>query len=126
MQKRCPNHKIVGNGVLKHYRWIISSRGYANIVKSPQSIVYGTVYEISESDERTLDQYEGVTSGSYLKKMHGIVINESLLTCIVYVDPIEEEGSPKAEYIVRINKGIEDAKLPCDYVQNSIRKFVPS
>ena len=125
MQSRCPNHQLVGRGVLKGYRWIISSRGYANIVKSPQSEVMGTVYEISEPDERCLDRHEGVASGSYMKIILNIECNGSNLDCLTYIDPIEDEGKPKHEYIGRINKGIEDANLPYDYVQNSIRRFVP-
>jgi gamma-glutamylcyclotransferase (GGCT)/AIG2-like uncharacterized protein YtfP len=126
MKDRCPNHQIVGSGVLKNYRWIISSRGYANIVKSPQSVVYGVVYKISESDECSLDRWEGVTDGSYRKEMLDVVIDESTQTCLVYIDPIEDEGLPKTEYIVRINNGIEDARLPWSYVQKTIRKFVPN
>jgi hypothetical protein len=43
---------------------------------------------------------------------------------IVY--PIKKEGLPKAEYIKRINLGIQDAKLSSDYVKNYIRKFIPA
>ena len=125
MQTRCPNHRLVGGGVLRGYRWIISSRGYANIVKSSQSEVMGTVYEISELDENNLDQFEGVDRGSYLKETLNIEFNSSYHTCLVYIDPIEGEGEPKSEYIKRINMGIEDARLPHSYVQNSIRKFLP-
>lgn len=60
MGERCPKHKKVGKGVLEGYKWFISSRGYANVIKSPGDIVHGFVYEISKDDERTLDRCEGV------------------------------------------------------------------
>jgi gamma-glutamylcyclotransferase (GGCT)/AIG2-like uncharacterized protein YtfP len=69
MKDRCPDHRVIGNGVLKGYRWIISTRGYANIVKSETDEVHGVIYEISESDERSLDCWEGVQSGAYRKEM---------------------------------------------------------
>lgn len=125
MKHRCPNYRIIGRGVLKGYRWIISTRGFANIVKSSTDVVHGVVYEISGSDERMLDRYEGVRSGSYRKEFMNIENNGMLTNCLVYIDPIEDEGVPRNEYIDRINKGIEDAELPLDYVQNSIRRFVP-
>lgn len=125
MQDRCPNHGLVGLGALKGYRWIISSRGYANVVKSPPNIVFGVVYKISELDERSLDRYEGVASDFYRKELLSVEVVDTLLSCLVYIDPIEDEGRPKAEYINRINMGIEDAGLPAEYVRNSIRRFVP-
>lgn len=126
MRKRCPQHRIVEKvAILNGYRWIISSRGYANIIKSSQDEVIGTVYEISASDEQTLDKCEGVDNSSYNKEKLDIELTDkSLLACLVYIDPIEDEGKPKDEYIKRINNGIKDAELPPDYVQNYIRKFV--
>ena len=125
MQDRCPDHRLVGSGVLKTYLWIISSRGYANIVKSAPNMVLGVVYEISDSDERNLDRYEGVTIGSYRKELLSVEVDDTPATCVVYVDPIQDEGLPKPEYIRRINKGIQDAKLPPEYVRSSIRRFIP-
>lgn len=126
MRDRCPDHRIVGHGILSGYRWIISSRGYANIVEATQDEVHGVVYEISESDEENLDKAEGVASGSYRKEWLKVVVNGVATSCLVYRDPTQSEGSPRDEYIRRINLGIEHAELPEDYVKNYIRKFVPS
>jgi len=125
MQERCPDYQTVGVGVLKGYRWIISARGYANIVKSKSDEVYGIVYKISESDERSLDRYEGVEHGSYRKEIIKIEVNGQYLECLVYIDLIEKEGKPKKEYIDRINRGISDSNLPSEYVSRYIRKFIP-
>ena len=125
MEDRCPDHRPIGTGALRGYRWIISARGYANIVNSPSSVVFGVVYEISDSDEQCLAQYEGVESGSYRKELLSVEVGDSSPTCLVYVDPIEEEGLPKTEYVRRINMAIEDTRLPPEYVRNSIRKFMP-
>ena len=122
MKERCPDHRIIGKGILNGYRWIISTRGYANIVKSPPDEVYGVAYEISESDERKLD----IKEGAYRKEMLAIKIDGKSIECLVYVDTVEKEGSPKQEYIDRINKGISDSKLPIEYVNRYIRKFIPA
>jgi gamma-glutamylcyclotransferase len=125
MKDRCPNHRVIGNGVLEGYRWIISSRGYANIVKSSTDEVRGVIYELSESDELSLDCYEGVQSGAYLKEMMTVEFEGERRKCLVYIDPVEEEGKPKQEYIEKINKGISDSELPQKYINRYIRKFIP-
>lgn len=126
MRNRCPENREIGNGILKGYRWIISTRGYANIVKSKPDEVHGVVYEISKRDERKLDWYEGIRGGSYRKKIMMVEVNGQRQECLVYVDPIEEEGKPNLEYIERMNKGISDSKLPSEYIDQYIRKFIPA
>jgi len=126
MEERCPDHRVVGKGILKGYRWIISTRGYANIVKSDSDKVYGIIYEITDSDEQTLDIKEGVKSGDYRKEMMTIEFDGKNLECLVYIDPIEKEGDPQREYIERINKGILDAELSPEYIECYMRKFIPA
>ena len=60
MARRCPESEFVGLGILRGWKWIISNHRYANIVRSPKDLVYGLVYELSPSDEASLDRYEGV------------------------------------------------------------------
>ena len=126
MALRCPESGVLGLGRIHGYRWIISSRGYANIVGSADDYVLGLVFEISQLDEKSLDKYEGVSRGLYRKEQLSVVIGNTSHECLVYVDPVNEEGQPKAEYITRINKGIRDARLPEEYVSHYIRKYVPA
>ena len=79
MLKRCPDAKVFSKGILKGYRWIISARGYANVVKSVNDPVYGIIYEISELDERKLDRCEGVAGGSYRKEYMPISVDEKMI-----------------------------------------------
>lgn len=104
MNKPCPDHRYFGTGILMGFRWIISSRGYANIIKSEKDEVHGVVYKISEEDELSLDKYEGVRNGSYLKEMMNVEIDKTVYRCLVYIDPTETEGKPKGEYINRTDR----------------------
>jgi gamma-glutamylcyclotransferase (GGCT)/AIG2-like uncharacterized protein YtfP len=126
MRKRCPDHRLLGKAVLKGYRWIISSRGFANIIKSVTDDVHGLLYEISDSDELILDRKEGVHNGSYYKHTVTVELDGIPRDCLVYIDPVEGEGSPAPGYVTRINTGVLDARLPDDYVKKYIRKFVPA
>jgi len=125
MSGRCPNHKVIGKGILKGYRWIISERGYANVVKSKPDEVHGVVYEVTESDEESLDKKEGVDRGLYRKEIIVAEIDGQSKNCLVYVDPVEQAGNPQQEYMERVNKGIIDSKLSSEYVERYIRVFVP-
>ncbi len=125
MTARCPEHRDAGTGKLKGWRWIITARGYASIVVSDEDYVLGTIYELSSSDERNLDRFEGVAQGSYLKVIMPVDVEGRSLGCLVYIDPVTEEGKPKEEYVSRINNGIRDAGFPADYITCYLRPFVP-
>lgn len=124
MNKRCPDNRICGYGILKKYRWIINERGYANIIDSDKDEVHGVVYEITKSDEDRLDSCEGVKKGSYEKKYMMVLVNNSAIECLVYVDPRKEIGSPSEEYKRRIKRGISDSKLDSEYVYKYLSDFI--
>jgi gamma-glutamylcyclotransferase (GGCT)/AIG2-like uncharacterized protein YtfP len=125
MNEPCPDNQYFGTGILKGFRWIISTHGYANIVKSEEDEVHGVVYKISEADELSLDKYEGIRNASYLKEMKNVEIGKTIYSCLVYIDPTETEGKPKEEYINRIKSGIADAELVPEYIERYIQKFIP-
>lgn len=125
MNKPCPDHRYFGAGILKGFRWIISTRGYANIVKSEADEVHGVVYKISEADEVSLDKYESIRNTSYRKEMKNVEIDKTIYKCLVYIDPTETEGKPEEEYKNRIKSGVADAELIPEYVERYIREFIP-
>lgn len=125
MNNRCPDHQHFGYGILNGYRWIISERGYANVIKSEGDVVHGVVYRINEDDEAALDKAEGVHKGSYRKEVLSVRVEHTNdFRCMVYVDPVVAEGEPKEEYVGRINRAVADAALPNEYVEQHIRRFI--
>jgi gamma-glutamylcyclotransferase len=125
MGMRCPESKKLGIARLSGYRWIITTRGYANVVESTHDEVQGVLFEISDSDEVSLDKYEGVASGCYDKAKLLVMMGNQKVEALVYLDPIVEQGAPREEYIQRINAGLADAMLSDDYVAQ-VRKFIPA
>jgi gamma-glutamylcyclotransferase (GGCT)/AIG2-like uncharacterized protein YtfP len=122
---RCPEHSVIGVGSIPGWRWIITTRGYASIVKSESDHVLGIVYDLSTVDLQNLDRFEGVEQGNYDIETIPVFLEGRDLSCLVYIDPITEEGQPKLEYITRINNGILDAGLPNDYVTRYLRPYIP-
>lgn len=126
MKQRCPQSRKLGIARLPGHRWIITTRGYANVVASQGDEVEGILFELTPSDEAALDRYEGVASGSYRKKTLPVHHHDRQVPALVYLDPITTEGPPKPEYIQRINSGLADANLSESYVIRHVRKFIPT
>ncbi|KAJ0309104.1 hypothetical protein COL5a_001225 [Colletotrichum fioriniae] len=106
--------------------------------------VYGVLYALPPQDEATLDRCEGVPHA--YQKQHltvsivnltsdGTAINliaGSNVPALVYVDTARTEPSttPWAEYIDRMNRGVDEAterfRLPRGYVDEAIRGYIPA
>ena len=127
MDKRCPHNIPLDIGRLNGYRWIISNRGYANVIESENDYVLGRIYKINNTDEASLDKDEGVklVNSGYDRTTLPIVVDGVSYDCLVYVDPIKEEGPPKDEYVNRINLGLADSEFPTEYVEKYIRPKIP-
>jgi len=125
MIERCPQNVKIGTGHLPSFRWIISRRGYATIIKSEGSEVHGVLFQITRSDEDRLDKREGFHSGCYFKAEVIVRFGDIEVDAFTYVDHVSEEGSAKAEYIQKINLALADAQLPESYVTSNIRMFIP-
>ncbi|RDB21100.1 Gamma-glutamylcyclotransferase [Hypsizygus marmoreus] len=140
MKLRCPGSKFVGIATLRDWKWIINTRGFANIVPSDGDIVHGMIFELIPHDEDKLDRYEGVPR-AYIKRTipvefigdtgYGVNIEgTTFIDALVYIDEIRvADGVPKAEYIGRINMGILDALqsgIPRTYVDEYLRRFIPA
>jgi gamma-glutamylcyclotransferase len=125
MASRCPESRKIGRACLRNYRWIITSRGYANVVEAPGEEVEGVLFLISEKDEASLDGFEGVATGFYRKVDLPVSCGGDEVMALVYIDPTTSEGKPKEEYIHRINAGLVDAELSAAYVARHVRRFIP-
>ena len=125
MAIRCPDSKYVTSGKLLGYSWLINTRGYASIKPSKDDIVLGEIFSLSQKDVDYLDIYENVDDGMYIKSTLSIETSSGPIDCLVYIASDNNLGSPQEEYIDRINSGIKSANLPAEYVQKSIRPFIP-
>lgn len=112
--------------------------------------VWGVVFELLAEDERRLDINEGVPN-AYTKEMlptrfwaakdqlakhtnwdtYKLDTQQSYkeVNMLVYIDRVRTTPSkPKAEYVIRMNKGIKDALklgVPPEYVDRVIRQYIP-
>ena len=122
---RCPESSYLTSGRLSDFSWFINSRGYASVRQNLNDFVLGEIFTLSDKDIKLLDIYESVAEGMYEKFIMSVSTPSGAIDCLVYVATDNENGQPQAEYIKRINAGIRSANLPSDYIQKSIRPFVP-
>ncbi|KAK4199840.1 hypothetical protein QBC40DRAFT_281215 [Triangularia verruculosa] len=148
MSRRCPSTPYLGLGRLKDYHWFINERGYANIAHSTTYLdqdetdeVWGLIYSLTPEDEAMLDINEGVPY-AYEKEVIPVEFWEKgtpdvgkgagrNVDMLVYIDHKRSEGGykPREEYIVRMNKGIDDALkegVPMEYVERVLRPYIPA
>lgn len=128
MARRCPGSTFVGIAALKDWKWFINTRGYANVIPSPGDVVHGMVYALTPANEMSLDRYEGFPY-SYVKQMHKVEMNGSMVDALVYVDVArQQEGKINEEYIARMNCGILDGLekgLPEWYFEKYLKPVIP-
>lgn len=116
MIERCPEHKFHCLASLGAYRFLIGERGYATIEPSVEDSVHGVVYQLSPSDEKTLDRREGVALGCYRKDY--LTLSGPcgpISDVLVYVDPRATPGRPKDGYMSKILAGASQFDLPTPY-----------
>lgn len=131
MSHRCPNARVVGVSTIHDYQLLFKGSGsgnYATIEPRSGCHVPVLVWEISESDERSLDRYEGFPSFYYKKKFRVSVhldgSGTKRLTCMAYImDECRSLGLPSAHYFGVLAEGYLrfgfDCKILCDALVDS-------
>lgn len=72
MRFRCPTARVVGTAVIKDYELLFKGRemcSYLTIEPKEGSEVPVAVWSVEESDEKSLDRYEGFPNFYYKKEM---------------------------------------------------------
>ena len=123
MSQRCPAYRRVEavRVVLQDYRWFIYSRGYANIAKQPMDCVEGALYELTQSDEASLDRFEGVSKNIYEKKFLHVLKDEVLIKALVYFSLNTERSTAHKRYAGIVLQGARDANLSDKYIERVLR-----
>jgi len=117
MNNRCERAATVSTATLPFYRFIINSHGVATVVPDRASAVLGLLWQISESDERALDGYEGVESGAYKREYVDVETPDGKkVRALVYVATDSTPGRPRPGYLERILSAAKACGLPETYL----------
>jgi gamma-glutamylcyclotransferase (GGCT)/AIG2-like uncharacterized protein YtfP len=121
MAKRCPSSKPVGLARLPRHRWIISTDGYANVVRDPRREVHGMLWELALSDVPVLDRFEDVPR-LYRKVNQPVISTAGIRRALVYVGRATEAGRPRPGYLDDVIRAGMAAGLPPAAIAE-MRKF---
>jgi cation transport regulator ChaC len=131
---RCPSARFIFNAVLPGHR-LAFIRGSddgpiaVDAVSDPSSLVWGVVYDISDSDRRQLDAREGVGIRAYRPKEvlvhpHGDVEQRVIVLTYCAGNAIDLELQPSRQYLDHLLRGARRWGIPADYIAHLERMEV--
>jgi gamma-glutamylcyclotransferase len=123
---RCPDARFIFNAVLPGYRLVFSCGGdsstcAADAEPDPPSLIWGVVYDITDSDRRQLDAREGIAGRPYRPKEvlvhpHGDVEQRVMVLTYATRGPEGVQHPPSREYLGYLVRGARRWGLPGEYI----------
>jgi gamma-glutamylcyclotransferase (GGCT)/AIG2-like uncharacterized protein YtfP len=105
MLGRCPNATPLQKFTLRG--WRLDFGHHATIVRDPDAVCDGALWEITDMCERSLDMFEGYPT--YYEKLH---LEQDGLQFMVYeMNDLDTSAYPSASYIDCLREGYHDWKL---------------
>jgi gamma-glutamylcyclotransferase len=125
LKRRAPEHKPIGKAYLPDHaiqfcRWSSQWRcGLPSVIPSPGEKVWGMIFDITDEDQKLLDDFEGDVPEGAFHHVEVTVITEGgekTLVTTYAANPIGK-FKPKEHYIEWVVKGLKHWKLPDDYIE---------
>lgn len=123
MAERCPHSPLQGIGWLVGWRLTFGGEEHGwdgsmpTIAEAPGEQVFVALYDLTETDEKTLDAWEGTDLQLYNKVRLRVQTLEGVGIAWLYVLDAFEGGLPSARTIGILADAAEAADAPNDYVQ---------
>jgi hypothetical protein len=121
MAQRCPNSRALGPARLPRHRFIITSDGYASVIRDPREAVHGVLWDCSLGDIRTLDKFEDIASGLYVKISQPVIVAGGAKRALVYVGRSGTVGKPRPGYMEAVIVSAKHWALPEAYTASMTR-----
>jgi hypothetical protein len=86
------------------------------VVEAPGSRVFVVLYDVFETDEKELDNWDGVSLGYYRKAKVRVETLDGNVLAWLYVLNFYEGGLPSARNVGILADAAEKAGAPADYV----------
>lgn len=122
MLRRAPHSPLRGTGWLVGWRLTFGGEdlgwegSLTTVVEDPLEQVYVALYDVTDADEQTLDDWEGLGIGIYTKIRVRVQTLDGEELAWVYVLDGYEGGLPSARYLGQLAEAAEAAGAPDDYV----------
>ncbi len=122
MSDRCPHSPLYSTGWLVGWRLTFGGEEHGwdgalpTIVEAPGEQVFVALYDVTDADEKTLDEWEGTDVQLYQKVRLRVQTLEGDQAAWLYVLDAFEGGLPSARTIGILADAAEAADAPTDYV----------
>ena len=122
MLLRCPHSPQRGTGWLEGWRLTFGGEdigwegALATVVEDGAERVFVVLYELAESDEQSLDRWDGATIGYYRKFKVRVAKRDGEALAWLYVLNDYEGGLPSARYLGIMADAAEAAGAPAEYI----------
>ncbi len=121
MLQRCPHSPLRQTGWLQGWRITFGGDGWdgalPTLVEDPESQVFVALYDVTEGDERALDEWESAPSGLYRKIKMLVAALDGETAAWAYVLDDFEGGLPSARTLGILADAAEATGAPADYVR---------
>ena len=124
MAERCPHSPLRGTGWLQGWRLTFGGEdigwegALGTVVEDADHRVFVALYEMSETDEHELDQWDGASLDYYRKATVRVSTGDGDVLAWLYVLNAYEGGLPGARYLGIMAEAAEAAGAPEDYVKS--------
>jgi len=128
MRFRCPDARVIGTAILEGWELLFKGSktgSYLTIEKKPGASLPVAVWEVSESDEASLDHYEGCPDFYYKRSLDlyvkgyrtGKIRKVHSFVYVMHEDrPL---GLPSTQYITVCGEGYEDFGFDLSYLSDA-------
>ncbi|MDB5512730.1 MAG: hypothetical protein JWR08_2213 [Enterovirga sp.] len=117
MALRCPASTARGPARLARHRLVIMREGYASVVRDPRREVHGILWDLALADMPSLDRYEGVAGGLYVKAQLPVLAEAGPRRALVYLGRDAGPGLPRPGYLDAVLAAARAAGLPPSYLR---------
>lgn len=127
MAVRCPGARAKGAASLPGWRFHANTRGSASILPRQNHTVHGVLWRCTPAHFHSLDQFEGVHWGNYLRKHVRVFLPDGeALTAVTYTGTRLYDGRARVGYMMTaVLPGAQEFGLPKEYI-DELRSWLPA
>src|ERR1700674_2081499 len=125
MRRQCPCAEPSGPAQLDGWRFIVMRGGYASVVPAAGGVVHGVLWRLTPRDLATLNAFENIDSGLYLRRVLPVRHAGRRAAALTYVSPTRAPGRPRPGYQAFLVATAREWNFPETYVR-SLERWEPS
>ena len=123
MAERCPGSRALGAARLAGWRLTFTrdspawGGGVGHIELAPGDEVWGVLWDLTDENLASLDEYEGLAVGAYVRDRVTVRFEEGDVEADVYIAVPRGYKKPSRRYLAALLRGAEAHGCPDDYVE---------